>query len=102
MRQKLKSRKEDATSLDISTIVDENQGNAPLTMITYYQWWYQKRYHSKNRQSKINDIKNDISNLSNFKLDNDSRNDITHNLLNQQVKALGYHLDWISFTVNYR
>lgn len=47
-----------------------------------------KVIHLKNKLSKINNIKNDIVNLTNFKLNND----ITYNLLNQQVNSSGYRL----------
>lgn len=98
MSKKLKSKK-NATSLDISTIVDENQGSSHNSSYVATNDDIKSDITLKNRLSKINDVKNDIANLSNFKLDNDSKNDITHNLLNQQVKASGYRLDWISFTV---
>ena len=98
MSKKLKSKKS-ATRLDISTIVDENQGSSHNSSYVATNGDIKSDITLKNRLSKINDIKNDIANLSNFKLDNDIKNDITYNLLNQQVKASGYRLDWISFTV---
>ncbi len=68
MRQKLKIEK----LADISTIVDENKAVA-TTVVTWLPMMISKWYHSKNVTIRLIDIKNNISNLSNFKLDNDSR-----------------------------
>lgn len=95
MSKKLESIKT-AENLDLTT----NQGSSHDSSYVATNGDIKSDITLKNRLGEIKDIRNDITNLSNFKLDNDSKNDIIHNLLNQQVKASGYRLDWISFTVD--
>lgn len=95
MSKKLESIKT-AENLDLTT----NQGSSHNSSYVATNGDIKSDITLKNRLGEIKDIRNDITNLSNFKLDNDSKNDIIHNLLNQQVKASGYRLDWISFTVD--
>lgn len=95
MSKKLESIKT-AENLDLTT----NQGSSHNSSYVATNGDIKSDITLKNRLGEIKDIRNDITNLSNFKLDNNSKNDIIHNLLNQQVKASGYRLDWISFTVD--